>query len=155
MPEPTADRFNQDKAIVMSIVKYVLIALLLGAAGYVGLKLFWLLIPFIIGFVLAKTSTSLSMSVLLLLRRLRRKKLSSGIDSEGSEEPLTKTEIEDSVFPEPVPESRSHPLFLRGRAARKPAVKELKDKKSPGMILSTFIFAMMLLSLLGDRKSVV
>ncbi|HEY5466934.1 MAG TPA: hypothetical protein VIL27_07890, partial [Clostridia bacterium] len=60
MPEPLTDRYAQDKAIVMSIVKYVLITLILAAAGYVSLKLFWILTPFIIGFILAKTSSSLS-----------------------------------------------------------------------------------------------
>ena len=148
MPEPTGDRFNQDKAIVMSILKYVLIAVLLGAAGFVGLKLFWLLIPFIIGFVLAKTSSSLSLSTLLLLRRLRRKKRSPEVSPDGDEDPSAlETKIDDS--PEISPGSRSLPLFLRGRASRKSASVAPKDKKSPGMVLSIVIFALMLLSLVG------
>ncbi len=136
MQDPVTDRYGQDKAIVMSIVKYVLIAALLAAAGFVSLKLFWMLIPFIIGFVLAKTSSSLSGSILLMFRRLRHGRESAS----GLAEPAADAGIpDDSRKP-----AGEKPAELQTDAAEQP-----KEKKSALTVLSIIVFALLLLVLIG------
>lgn len=54
------DRIMRDKATILAIIKYVLITAIIGVVLYLGLRLFMLLIPFAIGFILARASISLA-----------------------------------------------------------------------------------------------
>ena len=54
------EKYNKDKALVMSIIKYILL-FLIGAAVIFGLtKLLVIMVPFLVGFLLAKTSHMIS-----------------------------------------------------------------------------------------------
>lgn len=69
------DRVQRDKATILAIIKYFLVTLLVIGILYAGLKLFMLLIPFAIGFVLARTAIALANRVNDgKVRRLCRKK---------------------------------------------------------------------------------
>ncbi|HEY5466940.1 MAG TPA: hypothetical protein VIL27_07920, partial [Clostridia bacterium] len=121
MQEPLGDRYSQDKAIVMSIVKYLLVAAILVAAGYVGIKLFWILFPFILGFILARASSSISKSILLFFNKLRKGKNFVATETLAMDEPEFLVNITD----------------IGG------------EKKSTGMVLSVAIFAFLLLLFIG------
>ncbi|NLN45882.1 MAG: AI-2E family transporter [Clostridiaceae bacterium] len=140
MQEPVVDRYAQDKAIVISIVKYVLITALVLAALYAGIKLFWILIPFLIGFVLARASSGLSTGILLLIRRLRKGRYADKVPADTDDEDDAEEEVGDE-------ESRPlvSPLFVRGQ--RKPAAR--RRKRSAGTVLGIVFFILLLLCLVG------
>ena len=50
------DRYNRDKASVISMIKYILIVLIAGAVIYLFSKFAIMMVPFLIGFILAKLS---------------------------------------------------------------------------------------------------
>ncbi len=54
------ERIQRDKATILAIIKYVLITALVIGILYAGLKLFMILIPFAIGFVLARAAIALA-----------------------------------------------------------------------------------------------
>ncbi|MCQ2466357.1 MAG: AI-2E family transporter [Clostridia bacterium] len=61
------ERYNKDKALVMSIIKYILL-FLIGVAVIYGLtKLLMMMIPFLVGFLLAKSSHMISDPICNLL----------------------------------------------------------------------------------------
>jgi len=140
MQEPVVDRYAQDKAIVMSIIKYVLIATLVLAALYAGFKLFWILIPFLIGFVLARASSGMSTGVMLLIRRIRKRHYAGRAITELKVE-------EDDEEEDASDQSRPlvTPLFVRGQ--QKPATR--RRKRSAGTVLGIVFFILLLLCLVG------
>lgn len=54
------ERYNHDKAAVMSMVKFILFVALAGVIIYFGLQVIYIIIPFLIGFILAKTSFAIA-----------------------------------------------------------------------------------------------
>lgn len=54
------ERYNRDKATVISMIKFILMVLIVGVLLYLGTKIVAVLVPFIIGFLLAKTSFALA-----------------------------------------------------------------------------------------------
>ena len=50
------ERYNRDRASVMSMLKFILMVVIIVACAYVGKIIAVILVPFLIGFVLAKTS---------------------------------------------------------------------------------------------------
>lgn len=54
------ERYNRDKATVISMIKFILLVLIVGVLLFIGTKLVAVLVPFIIGFLLAKTSFALA-----------------------------------------------------------------------------------------------
>ena len=50
------ERFNRDKATVISIIKYILIAAIICLLGLMATKIVAIMVPFLIGFLLAKTA---------------------------------------------------------------------------------------------------
>ena len=54
------ERYNRDKATVISMIKFILMFAIIIGLLYVGVKLFVILIPFLIGFLLAKTSRAIA-----------------------------------------------------------------------------------------------
>lgn len=59
-------RYNRDKATVMSIIKYMLFVLIVGALLYVSSKLVVIILPFLLGFVLSKASRHLANQLIRL-----------------------------------------------------------------------------------------
>ncbi|MEA4888914.1 MAG: AI-2E family transporter [Clostridiaceae bacterium] len=57
------DRIQKDKATILAIIKYLLIAGLTAAAVLFGFRLFLILLPFVFGFILAKVSISIVTSL--------------------------------------------------------------------------------------------
>jgi len=51
------DNIQRDKAIILSIIKYLLIVIVAGLLIYFGLRLFVILLPFVFGYILARVST--------------------------------------------------------------------------------------------------
>lgn len=60
MPDP--DRVQRDKATILSIIKYLMFAMIAVAIVYFGSQLIVILLPFIIGFILARVANSLARS---------------------------------------------------------------------------------------------
>ncbi|MBP7401835.1 MAG: AI-2E family transporter [Clostridia bacterium] len=140
MSEPGNDRYAQDKAVVISIIKYVMIGILVVAALYVGLKLLWILIPFLIGFVLARASSGLSLGVLRMIRRIRPGKgAEAAPDTDGDSGTPARS---DDAGEQPV--EGAAPLFIRGHRRR-----HRKSKRSPGTLLGIVFFVLLLLCLIG------
>lgn len=54
------ERYNKDKATVMSMIKFILMIALICGLLFIGTKLVAILVPFIIGFLLAKTSFAIA-----------------------------------------------------------------------------------------------
>ena len=50
------ERYNKDRASVMSMLKFILMVAILIGIAYVGKIIVVILVPFLIGFLLAKTS---------------------------------------------------------------------------------------------------
>lgn len=57
---PETPKMQRDQATILAIIKYVLITALVIGLVYIGFKVFYLLIPFLAGLVLARTSISLA-----------------------------------------------------------------------------------------------
>lgn len=150
MPEPLTDRYAQDKAIVMSIVKYVLITLILAAAGYVSLKLFWILTPFIIGFILAKTSSSLSQSILSFFHKTGRgRKLSDSAAAADAAAADTAAAGQSAVEANPSAADQTEPMLSFPETGGNQKNGLAKEKKNTGTVLSIVVFAFLLLLLVG------
>lgn len=54
------ERYNKDRATVMSMVKFILMLAIIAALIFVGTRLVVILVPFIIGFLLARTSFAIA-----------------------------------------------------------------------------------------------
>nr|MCR4688666.1 hypothetical protein [Saccharofermentans sp.] len=50
------ERYHRDRASVMAMVKFILMVCIIGVLCWLGTKVFVVLIPFLVGFLLAKTS---------------------------------------------------------------------------------------------------
>ncbi len=81
--EDTGGKIQNDKQTILSIIKYALIAVIVLAVGYVGLKVLWLLFPVVIGFILAFTSVSVSAFFYRLIMRRRPRTIAEGGDTRG------------------------------------------------------------------------
>ncbi len=74
---------NKDKEIILSIIKYSMIAAIVLCVLFFGVKLFALLIPIVIGFVLAHASNTFSKAIYKLVRRKNPRSLEKGGDTKG------------------------------------------------------------------------
>ena len=54
------ERYNKDKATVMSMVKFILMILIIAALLFIAARLVTVMVPFLIGFLLAKTSYAIA-----------------------------------------------------------------------------------------------
>ncbi|MHB1455144.1 MAG: AI-2E family transporter [Saccharofermentanales bacterium] len=77
------DKLENDKKTIISIVKYAMIAAILIAVIYLGIKILWLLLPVLIGFIIAYTAVVISSSVYKLVRRKKPRTLEEGGDTKG------------------------------------------------------------------------
>ncbi|MHB8961876.1 MAG: AI-2E family transporter [Saccharofermentanales bacterium] len=77
------ENLNDDKRTILSIIKYALIAAILVAVVYLGIKILWLLLPVLIGFIIAYTSVVISSSLYRLVRRKKPRSLAQGGDTKG------------------------------------------------------------------------
>jgi sporulation integral membrane protein YtvI len=77
------DKLANDKQTILSIVKYAMIAVILVAIAYLGVKILWLLLPVLIGFIIAYTAVVISSSVYRLVRRKKPRTLEEGGDTKG------------------------------------------------------------------------
>lgn len=71
---PDSNKIQRDQATILSIIKYVLITALVIGIIYVSFKLFILLLPFLAGLVLARTSIALANRFHPMVNRLKRSK---------------------------------------------------------------------------------
>lgn len=69
MPDP--DRVQRDKATILAIIKYSLFAVIALVIIYFGSQLVMILLPFIIGFIMARVATSLSRGWLNICYRIK------------------------------------------------------------------------------------
>jgi sporulation integral membrane protein YtvI len=77
------EKLRNDKQTILSIIKYALIAALLVGVVLLGVKILWLLLPVLIGFVIAHTSAMISAFLYRLVRRKRPRSVEEGGDSKG------------------------------------------------------------------------
>lgn len=77
------NKLQNDKQTIISIVKYSMIAVILIAVVYFGIKILWLLLPVVIGFIIAYTSVVISSSIYRLVRRKRPRTIEEGGDTKG------------------------------------------------------------------------
>ncbi len=71
---PDFNRMIKDKATILAIVKYLLLILVIGITIYAGFQVFRVLLPFVIGLILARTSIFLSTVTHNAIHRLRHSK---------------------------------------------------------------------------------
>jgi sporulation integral membrane protein YtvI len=64
------DRITRDKATILAIIKYLLLAAIVAALIYFGLRLFVILLPFVFGFVLAQVANRLASLIVNLIYRI-------------------------------------------------------------------------------------
>lgn len=76
-------KIQQDKGLILSIIKYVMMAAIVILVLYLGVRIFGLLFPVIIGFVLAYASNSFSAFIYRIFRRKRPRTVEEGGDSKG------------------------------------------------------------------------
>jgi len=76
-------KIQEDKGLVLSIIKYVMIAAIVLGVLFFGVRLFGVLFPVVIGFVLAYASNGVSAAMYRLFRRKRPRSLEEGGDSRG------------------------------------------------------------------------
>ena len=65
------DKVQRDKATILAIIKYALIAAVAAGVIYYGFRLILILMPFVIGFVLARAASLLARKWLALIRHIR------------------------------------------------------------------------------------
>jgi sporulation integral membrane protein YtvI len=75
------ERIEKDKEIVLSIIKYILVAGIALLVMLIGIRVLWLLLPVMIGFVLAYASNLFSQAVYSLFRRKKNTSIQGGQDS--------------------------------------------------------------------------
>lgn len=66
------EQIRQDQATILAIVKHILVFTVIGLFLYIGYKALIVLIPFIIGFILARVAWKLIVGARLIWNRLRR-----------------------------------------------------------------------------------
>ncbi len=71
---PDLEGLQRDKATILRIIKYTLYILIIGIVVYYGFRLVIIMLPFIIGFVLAKVASMLAKRWLNLVYRIRHRK---------------------------------------------------------------------------------
>lgn len=82
------DRVLRDKATILAIIKYVLITAIIILVLYLGLRLFMILIPFAIGFILARAAIALADRLHHFeLHKHTRQSLDRGPAASGTEAP--------------------------------------------------------------------
>ena len=77
------DKIQRDKKLILSIIKYVLVVAIVLLVLFLGTKLFSLLIPVILGFILASASNTFSAMIFRLVRRKKPRAKEEGGDSKG------------------------------------------------------------------------
>jgi sporulation integral membrane protein YtvI len=82
MPDP--DRIQRDKATILAIIKYILIAAVVAAVIYFGLRLFWILLPFVFGFVLAQVANLLASAIFNMLFKIRHRPARDAANAQAS-----------------------------------------------------------------------
>ncbi len=82
MPEENK-KIRQDTGLILSIIKYAMITLIVFGVFYFGIKIFWVLFPVVIGFILAYASNKFSSAMHRLFRRKPPRKAVEGRDSRG------------------------------------------------------------------------
>lgn len=83
-------RYLKDRATVMSTVKYILFAAIIGCCLFFATKLVVILLPFLIGFVLAKASRIIADVFLWIPNHFRKKKMLKNDKHEYIPAPKTK-----------------------------------------------------------------
>ncbi len=89
------DPLQHNKAVILAIIKYFLILLVAGLCVYFGFRLFIILMPFVIGTVLARLSTQTVSGIRKGFVRLGRKlRQLRGKDDTGSGQGLARSKLE-------------------------------------------------------------
>jgi sporulation integral membrane protein YtvI len=74
---------DRDKEIILSIIKYAMLTAIVVIVLFFGFRILWLLLPVVIGFVLAYASNKFSFLLYKLFRRKPPRSLSQGGDTKG------------------------------------------------------------------------
>ena len=77
------ERYNRDKASVMAMIKYILFVLIAIVLVFGATRLILILVPFLVGFILAKTSNMIAKPIVKLISGKSAKK---GINPEKAHE---------------------------------------------------------------------
>ena len=86
------ERFNHDRASVMSMIKFILMIGIIGALCWLGTKIFVILVPFLIGFLLAKTSNIIASPIAGLFTKSDPSKIRPG------QKKSTRTKVASCVY---------------------------------------------------------
>lgn len=129
-------RIANDKAIILLIIKFLLIGALLAGLIYLGVRLLFIVIPFAVGFILARASLSLSDQLRKIGYRVLRK--------QAKPEPIE---------PEPLPEELNKAddrlqAQLRSRLLR-------PERKRSGSGLALVIYALLLIAFIAILVAIV
>ena len=71
------ERYNRDKASVMAMIKYILFVLIAIVLVFGATRLILILVPFLVGFILAKTSNMIAKPIVKLISGKSAKKPAS------------------------------------------------------------------------------
>lgn len=123
------ERYNRDKASVMAMIKYILFVLIAIVLVFGATRLILILVPFLVGFILAKTSNMLAKPIVKLISGKNAKK---GINPE-----------------------KAHKLTIKATSTTKPSIFQQifrpnsdKPKRSLTTRVSLVIYVLILLALL-------
>lgn len=126
-------RIAHDKAIILLIIKFLLIGALLAGLIYLGVRLLFIVIPFAVGFILARASLGLSGHLRGAWRRVRRK----------NPEPEPETEQPDTDDTE-----ESLQTLLRDRLLR-------PERKHAGSGLALTLYALLLIAFIAVLAAII
>lgn len=123
------ERYNRDKASVMAMIKYILFVLIAIVLVFGATRLILILVPFLVGFILAKTSNMIAKPIVKLISGKSAKK---------------------SMNPE-----KAHELTIKATSNAKPSIFQQifrpnsdKPKRSLTTRISLVIYVLILLALL-------
>ncbi|MBN1892696.1 MAG: AI-2E family transporter [Clostridiales bacterium] len=146
-------RYNHDRATVMALVKYILFVMIAVVLGYLSSRLIVIILPFLLGFVIAKASRHLANLLICFgqfFRRItkREKTYTPTVVADSDTAPQTDTPAEASTPPvKPDARREKHHPVRRFFALLFPS---LAKKKRPFKTrLTLIIYAVLVIVILG------
>lgn len=81
--EEKKNKLLDDKQTILSIIKYALITVIVAALAFLGIRILWLILPVIIGFIIAYTAAKISALLYRLVMRRKPRSFEQGGDTKG------------------------------------------------------------------------
>lgn len=144
------ERMQRDKATILAIIKYVLIAVLATGAVYYGFRLFWILLPFVFGFILARVSAGIVIALKNLQygwrqRRRNRQQAKKAGESAGDALPPEGPDGQAAVPESEIPAETANPA-TRKKQGRYPQglARSRQDKR-----LTMAVYVLLIIAFVG------